>query len=182
MEKTKTTKNIKEKDWNQREITHYYFFANVSHDISQCSRKVTISLSAGAIGLLVGISNLLSFSSIWQIIFFLLSLIAFTVPILLIIQIWGFLNLVFQVDIKTYKNVNPEINTVEEQGKKDFLNKHILLFSKISFYSFLCAIVLMATFTSITIYEKYNSKTKNTIQGVQVMESVQTYPVLHKTK
>jgi large-conductance mechanosensitive channel len=168
-------KRRREIDWSPQKVAKYSSIINAQQSNFMTGTKVLLPLSAGGIGLLVGVSNSFSFSSIYQIIAFACSILGFSMTILFIIGIYG---CKFDLlDIKEQLFIN---NNTEQKDtlikKKDKRNKEHSYFSAWIASAFMFAIISMAIFSGISIYEKYNStKEKNNMKSVQVVNEKSNY-------
>lgn len=149
-------KRSRKSDWSPQKVAEYSLIITAQHTNSLSALKILFSLSVGGIGLLVSISNFLSFSSAIQIFFFGCSIILFAITIFYIIGIYGckfdFLNV--SKEKLFIKSTEEENILVKKEGKAKKYHKRYVFICALAF---VFAIMSMAIFSGISIYEKYNS-------------------------
>jgi hypothetical protein len=172
-------KRRRQADWSPQKIAQYSLVLTAQHENSMSGLKILLSLSAGGIGLLVGLSNFLSFLSIGQMFFWGCSIFLFFLAILFIMKVHR-----CKFDFLDMSKRQLLSNDIEQKNilnaKKNEIKKNHRYYALCIALSFVFAVASMAIFGGITIYEKNNSKRDNKIKQVRVIGPVQTYPMLQK--
>ena len=148
-------KRSKKNDWSPQKVAEYSSIIDAQHVNFMIGPKILLPLSVACIGLLVGISNNFSFSSLFQCIAFICSILAFFMTILFIIGIYGYKFDIVNIKEKLLKSKEPKDILLEKKNKADA--KHAWLAACIA-TSFMVGILSLVVFGGISIYEKYNFK------------------------
>jgi hypothetical protein len=142
--------------WSPQKIAYYTSLRNAWNDNNLSAGKSLLSLAAGGIGVLVAVSNFFSFCSIWQIVFWGISVLLFLITVFLIFVLLGcngkYLDLVIKKCITT--------DAVLEY-KVEISNKILGIYRKLIFILFILAIINAIAFSAISISKKYNQNGEN---------------------
>ena len=158
------------KEWSSQKVAYYASLRNAWHINRQSSTKSILSLSTAGIGLLIGLSNFLSFSSTWQFIAFLCSIIFFGITIILVFLTWrnnGDLNNILIKDcINTAPTEEKLLNYLQKKKEKilNCLDIFILI-------SFSIAIATAIIFAAFSINNKTPNKGDDNVKGKQQITS-----------
>lgn len=155
-------KKRKSKEWSPQKVAYYSSLREAWHNNIQAGIKSILTLSSAGIGLLVGLSNFLTFSSFLQILFFCLGIICFGITIIITFFRWG-RNADF-LDILIKK-------CIAKKDKEEFVKKEKKLersmncYDKITSWSFALAIIFTIIFAGISIMSNYE-KSRNVIDNI----------------
>jgi hypothetical protein len=141
-------------NWTIQKTAYYASLRTAWHANRQSSTKSILSLSAAGIGLLVGLSNFLSFSSILQIVFFGCSIVFFVITIVFAILTWN--NNADLIDIIIKKCIAPPDKQEIFKCKICKCNKILKVLDWFVYISFALAILAAIIFSSLSICNKYN--------------------------
>ena len=161
-------KNIlQDRDWTPQKVEMYYFYRNLYTETLKDSQKTMMSFAIGAIGLLVGLSNFLSFSSIWQVLLFVFSLFSLMLLVIYMLELWV-------LDAKI-SDINADLLITENKKAKNKLKIQLYSFSK-SYKKSRCkakwfwrlALFFIILFAGITICVNYKSQ-KEVVKKVKTI-------------
>jgi hypothetical protein len=148
-------KRIRKNDWSPQRVAEYSSIINTRRNNFMAMPKVLLSLSAGGIGLLIGVSNSFSFSSIWQMLAFSGGILGFLMTIFFIFGMYGCKYDIFDAEKELI---------IRGTEPKDLLTKKDKVYKKHKWFSgwiaglFMFAVLSTAVFGVISIYEKYDAQ------------------------
>lgn len=148
----------KPKDWSDQKVAYFSSLRSAWHANRQSQNKSMLSLSAAGIGLLVGLSNFLLFSSITQMVFFGCSILFFGITIIFAFLIWD--NNAKLIDLLIKKCIAGPSKKETFECKICKCNLILSILDWFLYISFLIAIATAITFASLSMYSKYNNNNK----------------------
>jgi len=165
LRKVTRLKQRKKKEWSAKKVAYFSTLRNAWHTNHQSSAKALLSVSAAGIGLLIGLSNVLSFSLNIQFYSFIFSVLFFGTTIILCITNWKYNAkcIAARVDMlnnRPARNKEQILNLKEAKEAEDDLKKFLNRLDRFTIIFFASAIVFTLIVAGCSISEKLASNDK----------------------
>ena len=168
LRKVTRLKQRKKKEWSAKKVAYFSTLRNAWHTNHQSSAKALLSVSAAGIGLLIGLSSVLSFSSNIQFYSFIFSVLFFGTTIILCISNWKYnakcINArVIMLNNRPARNKNQILKLEEAKKAEDKFKKFLNRLDRFTIIFFASAIVFALIVAGCSISERltYNKQTSH---------------------